>query len=261
MLRNPLVLALILLGGFIWLLRSPYGDQVRSFVMAEPVAVVEQGAVTPTQASAPAATAMATAAPESTPTATALPPTATRTLQPTMTPSPTKYVVTVDVITKRIENKQLLITQQGIFDVVEQNNNRESWQLWNAELVIFEYTYTVNAGVDLQRMQITVDKNNKITVKLPKTEIINVSSAVNVTPYKNGLKFVFEDKDAVNTQMRRDADRLSESKARERACQVGLLKKASREAELTIKDLILSIDSRIRSSDITIKTSEGTCSK
>ncbi len=254
MLRNPLVIALIVLGGFIWLLRSPYGDQVRSLIMAEPnVAVV----ATPTQASAPTATAV----PQSTATATPPPPTATQTPQPTMTPSPTKYVVTVDVITKRIEDKQLLITQQGIFDVVEQNNNRESWQLWNAELVIFEYTYTVNAGVDLQRMQITVDKDNKIMVKLPKTEIINVSSVVNVTPYKNGFKFVFEDKDSVNTQMRREADRLSESKARERACQVGLLKKASREAELTIKDLILSIDSRIRSSDITIETAEGACSK
>jgi len=261
MLRNPLVIALIVLGGFIWLLRSPYGDQVRSLIMAEPNVASVKGEVMPTQASAPTATMVATALPQSTPTATAVPPTATQTPQPTMTPSPTKYVVTVDVITKRIEDKQLLITQQGIFDVVEQNNNRESWQLWNAELVIFEYTYTVNAGVDLQRMQITVDKDNKIMVKLPKTEIINVSSVVNVTPYKNGFKFVFEDKDSVNTQMRREADRLSESKARERACQVGLLKKASREAELTIKDLILSIDSRIRSSDITIETAEGACSK
>lgn len=257
MLRNPLVLALIIVGAFILFLRSPYSDQLRPLLLAESTPVAQVPVATPPQASVPTATAV----PQSTATATPPPPTATRTPQPTLTPSPTKYVVTVDVITKSIQNKRLLITQQGIFDVIEKDDNRESWQLWNAELVIFEYTYTVNAGVDLQRMQITVDKNNKITVKLPKTEIINVSSVANVTPYKNGFKFAFEDKDSVNTQMRKDADRLSESKARERACQVGLLKKASREAELTIKDLILSIDSRIRSSDITIETSEGTCSK
>ena len=56
MLRNPLVIALIVLGGFVWLLRSPYGVQVRSLIMADTnVAVV----VTPTQVSAPTATAMA----------------------------------------------------------------------------------------------------------------------------------------------------------------------------------------------------------
>ena len=137
MLRNPLVLALILLGGFIWLLRSPYGDQVRSFVMAEPAAPVASAVATP----APAATAMATAAPESTPTATALPPTATRTLQPTMTPSPTKYVVKVQAIERSVKSASRLITYESVMDVLVTYSDENKLPVWDNGQLLQEVNY------------------------------------------------------------------------------------------------------------------------
>jgi hypothetical protein len=259
MLRNPLVLALIFLGGFIWLLRSPYGDQVRSFVMAEPAAVVVSAVATP----APAATAMATAAPESTPTAKALPPTATRTLQPTMTPSPTKYVVKVQAIERSVKSASRLITYESVMDVIVTYSDENKLPVWdNGQLFVMEAVYTVGASVDLELMQVTVSNDNKITVTLPAPRLEAPSIDAKLTKYtyyKGGLMYLFKESDKAAFIAQAQID--GQVKASNRACEIKLLDKAAEEAQYVIKDLVLNIDPRINTRDVTVVITPGSCTK
>jgi hypothetical protein len=260
MLRNPLVLALILLGGFIWLLRSPYGDQVRSFVMAEPAAVVVSAVATP----APAATAMATAAPESTPTATALPPTATRTPQPTMTPSPTTYVVKVDAIVLSVEDESRLITYEQVMAVSVTYSEENKLPFWDdGDLFVMEAIYTVGASVDLELMQVTVNPGNKITVVLPapRLEAPSVDAKLTKHAYEppDGAKYWFVESNKAKYIAQAQID--GQVKASKQACETGLLDKAAKEAQYRIKDLVLNIDPRINTRDVTVVITPGSCTK
>jgi hypothetical protein len=259
MLRNPLVLALILLGGFIWLLRSPYGDQVRSFVMAEPAAVVVSAVATP----APAATAMATAAPESTPTATALPPTATRTLQPTMTPSPTTYVVKVQAIEQSVKSASRLITYESVMDVLVTYSDENKLPVWdNGQLFTMEAVYTVGASVDLELMNVTVNDDNKITVTLPAPRLEAPSIDAKLTKYtyyKGGLIYFFKESDRAVFTAQAQID--GQVKASKRACEIKLLDKAAKQAAYIVKDLVLNIDPRINTRDVTVVIPAGSCTK
>jgi hypothetical protein len=259
MLRNPLVIALIVLGGFIWLLRSPYGDQVRSFVMAEPAAVVVTAVATP----APAATALATAAPESTPTATALPPTATRTPQPTMTPSPTKYVVKVQAIEQSVKSASRLITYESVMDVLVTYSDENKLPVWdNGQLFTMEAVYTVGASVDLELMNVTVNPDNKITVTLPAPRLEAPSIDAKLTKYtyyKGGLKYFFKESDRAAFTAQAQID--GQVKASKRACEIKLLDKAAKQAEYIVKDLVLNIDPRINTRDVTVVIPAGSCTK
>jgi len=259
MLRNPLVLALIFLGGFIWLLRSPYGDQVRSFVMAEPNVAVVTAVATP----APAATAMATAAPESTPTATPPPPTATRTMQPTMTPSPTKYVVKVQAIERSVKSASRLITYETVMDVIVTYSDADNLPVWdNGQLFVMEAIYTVGASVDLALMNVTVNPDNKITVTLPAPRLEAPSIDAKKTRYsfyKGGLKYLFNESDKAEYTVRAQID--GQEKASKRACEIKLLDKAAEEAKYVIKDLVLNIDPRINTRDVTVVIPAGSCTK
>lgn len=259
MLRNPLVLALILLGGFIWLLRSPYGDQVRSFVMAEPAAVVVSAVATP----APAATAMATAALESTPTATALPPTATRTLQPTKTPSPTTYVVKVKAIELSVKAESRLITYEQIMAVSVTYSDENKSPVWNnGDLFVMEAIYTVGATVDMELMNVTVNPDNKITVTLPapRLEAPSVDAKLTKYAYKpDGVKYWIVESNKAKYIAQAQID--GQAKASKQACETGLLDKAAKEAQYRIKDLVLNIDPRINTRDVTVVIPAGSCTK
>ena len=259
MLRNPLVIALIVLGGFVWLLRSPYGDQVRSFVMAEPNVAVVTAVATP----APAATAMATAAPESTPTATPPPPTATRTMQPTMTPSPTKYVVKVQAIERSVKSASRLITYETVMDVIVTYSDADNLPVWdNGQLFVMEAIYTVGASVDLALMNVTVNPDNKITVTLPAPRLEAPSIDAKKTRYsfyKGGLKYLFNESDKAEYTVRAQID--GQEKASKRACEIKLLDKAAEEAKYVIKDLVLNIDPRINTRDVTVVIPAGSCTK
>jgi hypothetical protein len=261
MLRNPLVLALIFLGGFIWLLRSPYGDQVRSFVMAEPNVAVVTAVATP----APAATAMATAAPESTPTATALPPTATRTLQPTMTPSPTTYVVKVKAIELSVKAESRLITYEQIMavSVIYSDSDKNKSPVWNnGDLFVMEAIYTVGATVDMELMNVTVSNDNKITVTLPAPRLEAPSVDAKLTRYEykpDGVKYWIVESNKAKYMAQAQID--GQAKASKQACETGLLDKAAKEAQYRIKDLVLNIDPRINTRDVTVVITPGSCTK
>lgn len=259
MFRNPIVLTILCVGAFILFLRSPYSDQLRPLLLAEPAAVVVSAVATP----APAATAMATAAPESTPTATALPPTATRTLQPTMTPSPTKYVVKVEAIERSVKSASRLITYETVMDVIVTYSDENKLPVWdNGQLFVMEAVYTVGASVDLELMQVTVNPNNKITVTLPAPRLEAPSIDAKLTKYtyyKGGLMYLFKESDKAAFIAQAQID--GQVKSSKRACEIKLLDKAAEEAQYVIKDLVLNIDPRINTRDVTVVIPAGSCTK
>jgi len=263
MLRNPLVIALIVLGGFIWLLRSPYGDQVRSLIMAEPNVASVKGEVMPTQASAPTATMVATALPQSTPTATAVPPTATQTPQPTMTPSPTKYVVKVEAIERSVKSASRLITYESTMDVLVTYSDENKLPVWdNGQLFVMQAVYTVGATVDLELMNVMVNDDNKITVSLPAPRLEAPSIDAKLTKYnyyKGGLKYFFKESDRAAFTAQAQID--GQLKASKRACEIQLLDKAAKQAAYIVKDLVLNIDPRINTRDVTVVIPAGSCTK
>ena len=259
MFRNPIVLTILCVGAFILFLRSPYSDQLRPLLLAEPAAVVVSAVATP----APAATAMATAAPESTPTATALPPTATRTQQPTMTPSPTKYVVKVEAIERSVKSASRLITYETVMDVIVTYSDENKLPVWdNGQLFVMEAVYTVGASVDLELMQVTVNPNNKITVTLPAPRLEAPSIDAKLTKYtyyKGGLMYLFKESDKAAFIAQAQID--GQVKSSKRACEIKLLDKAAEEAQYVIKDLVLNIDPRINTRDVTVVIPAGSCTK
>jgi hypothetical protein len=263
MFRNPIVLAILIVGAFILFLRSPYSDQFRPLLLAEPTALVASAVATPAQTIAPAATAMATAAPESTPTATPPPPTATRTMQPTMTPSPTKYVVKVEAIERSVKSASRLITYETVMDVIVTYSDADNLPVWdNGQLFVMEAIYTVGASVDLALMNVTVNPDNKITVTLPAPRLEAPSIDAKKTRYsfyKGGLKYLFNESDKAEYTVRAQID--GQEKASKRACEIKLLDKAAEEAQYVIKDLVLNIDPRINTRDVTVVIPAGSCTK
>ncbi|NBU63319.1 MAG: DUF4230 domain-containing protein [Chloroflexia bacterium] len=259
MLRNPFVIALIVLGGFVWLLRSPYGAQVRSFVIADQNVAAVKGEVMPTQASAPTATVVA----QSTPTATALPPTATQTPQPTMTPSPTKYVVKVEAVERSVKSASRLITYESIMDVLVTYSDENKLPVWdNGQLFVMQAVYTVGASVDLELMNVTVNDDNKITIKLPAPRLEAPSIDAKLTKYnyyKGGLKYFFKESDKAAFTAQAQID--GQLKASKRACEIQLLDKAAKQAQYIVKDWVLNIDPRINTRDVTVVIPAGSCTK
>ena len=263
MFRNPIVLAILIVGAFILFLRSPYSDQLRPLLLAEPTAPEVSAVATPAQTIAPTATAMATAAPESTPTATPPPPTATRTMQPTMTPSPTKYVVKVQAIERSVKSASRLITYETVMDVIVTYSDADNLPVWdNGQLFVMEAIYTVGASVDLALMNVTVNPDNKITVTLPAPRLEAPSIDAKKTRYsfyKGGLKYLFNESDKAEYTVRAQID--GQEKASKRACEIKLLDKAAEEAKYVIKDLVLNIDPRINTRDVTVVIPAGSCTK
>ncbi len=259
MLRNPIVLAILCVGAFIWLLRSPYGAQVRSFVMAEPTTPM----VTEMAPLKQAKPLDATALPQSTPTATPLPPTATSTPQPTMTPSPTKYVVKVEAIVQSVKSASRLITYESVMDVLVTYSDENKLPVWdNGQLFTMEAVYTVGASVDLELMNVTVNPDNKITVVLPAPRLEAPSIDAKLTKYtyyKGGLIYFFKESDRAAFTAQAQID--GQVKASKRACEIKLLDKAAKQATYIVKDLVLNIDPRINTRDVTVVIPAGSCTK
>ena len=259
MFRNPIVLAILIVGAFILFLRSPYSDQFRPLLLAEPTAPVASAVATPAPDSAPTATAV----PQSTATATPPPPTATRTLQPTMTPSPTKYVVKVEAIERSVKSASRLITYESVMDVLVTYSDENKLPVWdNGQLFTMEAVYTVGASVDLELMNVTVNPNNKITVTLPAPRLEAPSIDAKLTKYtyyKGGLMYLFKESDKAAFIAQAQID--GQVKASKRACEIKLLDKAAEEAQYVIKDLVLNIDPRINTRDVTVVIPAGSCTK
>jgi hypothetical protein len=259
MFRNPIVLAILIVGAFILFLRSPYSDQFRPLLLAEPTAPEVSAVATPAQTIAPTATAV----PQSTATATPPPPTATRTMQPTMTPSPTKYVVKVEAIERSVKSASRLITYESVMDVIVTYSDADNLPVWdNGQLFVMEAIYTVGASVDLALMNVTVNPDNKITVTLPAPRLEAPSIDAKKTRYsfyKGGLKYLFNESDKAEYTVRAQID--GQEKASKRACEIKLLDKAAEEAKYVIKDLVLNIDPRINTRDVTVVIPAGSCTK
>jgi Protein of unknown function (DUF4230) len=240
-------------------LRSPYGAQFRQLLLAESNAPVVAEVVTPKQAKPLDATAL----PQSTATATALSPTATRTPQPTMTPSPTKYVVKVEAIERSVKSASRLITYESVMDVLVTYSDEDKLPVWdNGQLFTMEAVYTVGASFDLALMNVTVNDDNKITVALPAPQLEAPSIDAHLTKYKyykGGLKYLFNESDQAEYITRAQID--GQVKASKRACEIKLLDKAAEEAQYVIKDLVLNIDPRINTHDVTVVIPAGSCTK
>ena len=259
MFRNPIVLTILCVGAFILFLRSPYSDQFRPLLLAAPTAPVASAVATPAQAIAPTATAV----PQSTATATPPPPTATRTLQPTMTPSPTKYVVKVQAIEQSVKSASRLITYESIMDVLVTYSDENKLPVWdNGQLFTMEAVYTVGASVDLELMNVTVSNDNKITVTLPAPRLEAPSIDAKLTKYtyyKGGLIYFFKESDRAAFTAQAQID--GQVKASKRACEIKLLDKAAKQAAYIVKDLVLNIDPRINTRDVTVVIPAGSCTK
>ena len=253
---------LILVAGIVvcaLFLRSPYSAQFRQLLLAEPAAPVVAEVVTPKQAKPLDATAL----PQSTPTATPLPPTATSTPQPTMTPSPTKYVVKVEAIVQSVKSASRLITYESVMDVLVTYSDENKLPVWdNGQLFTMEAVYTVGASVDLELMNVTVNPDNKITVVLPAPRLEAQSIDAKLTKYtyyKGGLIYFFKESDRAAFTAQAQID--GQVKASKRACEIKLLDKAAKQATYIVKDLVLNIDPRINTRDVTVVIPAGSCTK
>ena len=180
-----------------------------------------------------------------------------------MTPSPTKYVVKVEAIERSVKTKRRLITQEAVMDVIVTYSDADNLPVWdNGQLFVMEAVYTVGASVDLELMQVTVNPNNKITVTLPAPRLEAPSIDAKLTKYtyyKGGLMYLFKESDKAAFIAQAQID--GQVKASKRACEIKLLDKAAEEAQYVIKDLVLNIDPRINTRDVTVVIPAGSCTK
>lgn len=252
-LKNVVWVAVVLAVG-IFILRMPAASGIRSLVLAEPVAVVQSAVPTPTLVPA-------TSTVEPTGTATVIP-TATKTPMPTLTPTATRYVVQVSAVERNIKAANRLITYETDIDVTVKYSDENKLPEWiNGQFFIMQAVYHVMASFDLNLMTTVVDKNTgKITVTLPAPKLETPARISDpIYTHSSGLVYtIFKSKE---TEWTKQAQVDAQTYASRRACQIGLLKKAAIQAEYVIKDLVLNIDPRINTRDITVNVPAGTCTK
>ncbi|MCX6016476.1 MAG: DUF4230 domain-containing protein [Chloroflexales bacterium] len=240
------------------LLRTSYGVQVRPWLLSELNPQNNQTSVEPTPAKPQDATPM----PQSTLTATTVPPTATNTPQPTMTSTPTTYVVKVEAVEQSVRSASRLITYESVMDVIVTYSDEDKLPVWdNGQLFVMEGVYTVGASFDLALMNVTVNDANKISVVLPAPRLEAPAIDAKKTRYrfyKGGLKYLFRESDQAAYTAHAQID--GQEKAQKRACEIKWLDKAAEEAQYVIKDLVLNIDPRINSRDVTVSIPVASCS-
>jgi hypothetical protein len=147
-------------------------------------------------------------------------------------------------------------------DVPVTYSDENKLPIWdNGQLFTMEAVYTVGATVDLELMNVTVDDDNKITVVLPAPQLEAPSIDAKLTKYtyyKGGLIYFFKESDrAAFTAQEIDG----QVKASKRACEIKLLDKAAQQAVYFVKDLVLNIDPRINTHDVTVVIPAGSCTK
>ena len=102
----------------------------------------------------------------------------------------------------------------------------------------FLYTYEgdINAGVDLDQAKVNVDENNKIiTIKLPKAKVLSHDideDSIMVFDEKNSVFNPMELEDYTNFRKEEEA------KVEKEVIKKGLLKKASKQTNKAIKDIL-----------------------
>ena len=125
-----------------------------------------------------------------------------------------------------------------------------------------EAIYTVGATVDMELMNVTVNPDNKITVTLPapRLEAPSVDAKLTKYAYKpDGWKYLVIESNKAKYIAQAQID--GQAKASKQACETGLLDKAAKEAQYRIKDLVLNIDPRINTRDVTVVIPAGSCTK
>ena len=246
---------IVLVGAFIVVLRMPEAAAVRALVLAESPTAVPTSMPTPTLV--PATSTVV-------PTATATPiPSATRTLMPTKSPTATRYVVQVSAVERQVKSSNRLITYEAVIDVTVKYSDENKLSVWDGgQIFIMQSVYRVGASFDLNMMKTVVDsRTGKITVTLPAPKLEVPARIGNpiYDYYKSGIKYYFKESDQVEWTKQAQVD--AQTMASRRACQIALLDKAATQAEYVVKDLILNIDPRINTRDITVIVPAGTCEK
>jgi len=172
-------------------------------------------------------------------------------------------VVKVQAIERSVKSASRLITYESVMDVIVTYSDADNLPVWdNGQLFVMEAIYTVGASVDLALMNVTVNPDNKITVTLPAPRLEAPSIDAKKTRYsfyKGGLKYLFNESDKAEYTVRAQID--GQEKASKRACEIKLLDKAAEEAKYVIKDLVLNIDPRINTRDVTVVIPAGSCTK
>ncbi|MFN5342017.1 MAG: DUF4230 domain-containing protein [Roseiflexaceae bacterium] len=253
-LKNVVWVVVVLAVG-IFILRMPAAAELRQLVLAEPAVVAPTSVPTPTLVPA-----TSTVVP--TGTATTIP-TATKTPMPTMTPTATRYVVQVSAVKESIIRKNEL-TVYEVIQRVTVNYEIEA-QKWNfidgAQAYTYQATYAVEAQFNLDLMDVDVSPSNKITVKMPPptldTPELNLES-VQDKYYPDRGPYLEKSYEA---EWAKTARKQAQIEASRQACQDGLLDNAAKEIVYVIKDMILNIDPRINTRDITVIVPAGTCEK
>ncbi|MEY2846862.1 MAG: hypothetical protein RL076_2408 [Chloroflexota bacterium] len=256
-LKNVVWVAVVLAVG-IFILRMPAASGIRSLVLAEPVAVVQSAVPTPTLVPA-------TSTVEPTGTATAIP-TATKTPMPTLTPTATRYVVQVSAVERAVIAKKELTTYTSVQDVTLMYKKEQTWKfINNAQEYEYFAIYHVDAKFNLELMDVQVDsKTNKITITMPAPFLDTpklVPSSVRHTYKPDQSEWRHLIVDSEETEWVKVAQIQALKEARIQACGDGLLNKATSEVIYVIKDLVLNIDPRINTRDITVNVPAGTCTK
>lgn len=246
------VVVVVIVGAAV--LRMPQAAGVRAALLAEeatPTQVVVSLSPTP----------VVTATIQATSTATALP-SATKTPIPTQTPTATRYVVSVSAVERQVKSAKRMISYETDIDVTVKYADENKLPLWNdGQILIMQSTYHVMASFDLNLMTTTVEANNNITVQLPapRLEAPAMIGQPTYDYYKSGIQYYFKESDRAEWTQQAQID--ARTKATRRACEIGLLSKARDEAKYIVKDLILNIDPRINTRNITVYVPEGTCPK
>ncbi len=244
-------LLVVLVAVYLWVTTTSWGSGLPHITLAG-------------QATATSLPVTITPMPTETPTATA-----TATHVPTMTPTPTAtpYVVTQDAIVRSMRNEWQLTTQSMIVEShwhIDTSTDRSVWDKWLKGTLQVEAlaTYEIRAGIDLQNVQIVIAPGNKITITLPAATIDSVAEDARqryIDVKKDGLRYTFGTDQELDVALTKQLSIDTAQTARTKACQRGILTRASQQATYIVRDLVSNINPLIRYQDITVETTTAVC--
>lgn len=244
-------LLVVLVAVYLWVTTTSWGSSLPQITLAG------QATATPLPVtSTPIPTATQTA-------------TATATQVPTMTPPPTAtpYVVTQDAIVRSMRNEWQLTTQSMIVDShwqIDTRKDRSAWDKWLKGTLQVEAiaTYEIRAGIDLQNVKIAIAPGNRITITLPAPTIDSVAEdngKLYINSKKDGVQYIFGTDKELDVALTKQIGIDTALTARSKACQRGILMRASQQAIYIVRDLVSNINPLIRYQDITVITTAGVC--
>ena len=156
--------------------------------------------------------------------------------------TPAEPVIDVDVLYSEILDIGELATVEYLFTDAAKYSQTMQYKDWDIPFTeksfVLKWNGIIKAGVDLQAVEITVDKENKrITVTLPKAEILSYQVDTDSIEVLDERDSIFNNL-TIEDKKKFDID--TEETMRQRAIDNGLLDKAWANAREIIKRLLLA---------------------